>query len=149
MDSNENGTFSTRRWIPLVLRPSLQIQHGPIEGWGRVRGSGSFVETGKLVNRGRGAKSQNRRRAAKFSRLVETPRRDWQWGKCHVLPQTERLCPGPPPSPPPPPPSLVPATVPTRLLIGGSPISGSDLTGQLDMENYCKVTPHIYDIYIS
>ena len=43
----------------------------PIEGW---RGSGSFVETGKLVNRSGGAESQNRRRLAKFSRLVETVR---------------------------------------------------------------------------
>ena len=56
----------------LGLRAILCKCSHPIEGW---RGSGSFVETGKLVNRSSGgAESQNRRRLAKFSRLVETVR---------------------------------------------------------------------------
>ena len=56
----------------LGLRAILCKCSDPIEGW---RGSGSFVETGKLVNRSSGgAESQNRRRLAKFSRLVETVR---------------------------------------------------------------------------
>ena len=92
----------------------------PIEGW---RGSGSFVETGKLVNRSSGgAESQNRRRLAKFSRLVETVRaRVERSGKMPCPAPDSLLCPGHL--------LLLPLeilrTVQTRVLIGGNPISGS------------------------
>ena len=69
--SNEDSPFSISEGCPWSSCAVLCESGDPIEGW---RGSGSFVETGKLVNRSGGAESQNRRRPAKFSRLVETVR---------------------------------------------------------------------------